>query len=213
MMTTRLVLSLLILNLTLYMAAAIAEYTVPKQSNPTNFIKASCKSTRYPVLCVQCLIGYANSVRESEQQLAITALNVSISRTRSCASFIKKMTKLRGIKPREYRAVKDCITNMDGSMDQLSESAKELGLIMKGQALSEDFSWHISNVQTWVSAAMTYQTTCLDGFAGPRMDGNLKASIRDRVVSVSQVTSNALALVNHFASLHQTTSLTTNKKP
>lgn len=208
MVTKRLWLSLLVLNLVLYMAS-IAESNVVKRSNPTDFIKSSCKSTRYPVVCVQCLIGYANSIRQNEQQLAITALKVSISWTRSCGSFVKKMAKVKGIKPREYRAVQDCIENMDNSVDRLSQSVKELGLT--GQAISEEFAWHMSNVQTWVSAAMTYQDTCLDGFAGPRMNGNLKSAIRDRVLSVSQVTSNALALVNGFASKHQTATLT--KKP
>ncbi|OIV93506.1 hypothetical protein TanjilG_21759 [Lupinus angustifolius] len=208
-MTTKLGFSLLFLNLILYIAAT-AESAVSKRSNPTEFIKSSCKSTLYQTLCVHCLIGYANSIRQSEQQLAIAALNVSLSWTQSCASFVKKNTNIRGIKPREHRAMQDCVANIDSSVDSLRQSARELHL-MGNNAISEKFDWHMSNVQTWVSAALTYQSTCLDGFAGPQMDGKLKVAIRGRVISVSQVTSNALALVNRFASRHQATTL--NKKP
>ncbi|CAL0313401.1 unnamed protein product [Lupinus luteus] len=209
MVTTKLGFSLLFLNLVLYIVVTV-ESIVSKRSNPIDFIKFSCKSTLYPVLCVHCLIGYANSIRQSEQQLAIAALNVSLSWTSTCASFVKKNTNIRGIKPREHRAMLDCIANIDSSADNLRQSARELHLT-GNNAIGEKFDWHMSNVQTWVSAALTYQSTCLDGFAGPQMDGKLKDAIRGRVISVSQVTSNALALVNSFASRHQTTTL--NKKP
>lgn len=83
-------------------------------------------------------------------------------------------------------------------MDRLSQSVKELG--RAGHAVAgEDFMWKMSNVQTWVSAALTDETTCLDGFSGRAMEGKVKKLIRLKVVHVAQVTSNALALVNHFA--------------
>ncbi|KAJ1416034.1 Pectinesterase inhibitor domain [Sesbania bispinosa] len=179
--------------------AGTAESAVTNR-NPADFIKSSCRATRYPVLCVQCLLGYASVIRQSERQLAMAALSVSISRTRSSASFVKKISKARGMKPREYRAVQDCIENIGDSVDRLSQSVKELG--RTGEAVGEDFVWHMSNVQTWVSAALTDDNTCLDGFAGFGMNGNVKTAIKNKIVNVAQVTSNALALVNRFASRH-----------
>lgn len=197
-MATRVRFSLLILmNLFTYIASTA-------ESNPSSeaFIKSSCQATRYPILCVQSLLRYANVIHQSERQLAITSLSVSISNTRSGASFVKNISKAKGIKPREYKAIQDCIENIGDSIDSLSQSFKELGLI--GHAVGEDFVWHMSNVQTWVSAALTDDNTCLDGFAGPSMNGNVKAAIKDRIVNIAQVTSNALALVNRFASKHHT---------
>ncbi|KAJ1379631.1 Pectinesterase inhibitor domain [Sesbania bispinosa] len=197
-------LSFLVLSLVLYMAASTAESAVARRPNPNpiDFIKSSCRATLYPAVCVQSLMGYANVIRQDEHQLAITALNVSVWRTRSSASFMKKMSKVKGIKPRDYGAVQDCKENMDNSVDRLNQSVKELGLT--GKALGQDPMWHMSNVQTWVSAALTDQNTCLDGFASPHVDRKLKATISARVVDVSQVTSNALALVNRFASRYRT---------
>lgn len=203
-MAARVGLSLLVLMYLVIYMSGTAESAIarPSNPNPAEFIKFSCRATRYPVLCVQSLVGYANVIGHSERQLAMTALSVSISRTRSCASFVKKIAKARGIKPREYRAVQDCIENLGDSVDGLSQSVRELGRM--GQAAGEDFEWQMSNVQTWVSAALTDDNTCLDGFAAPGMDGNVKAAIRGRVVNVAQVTSNGLALVNGFASKHPT---------
>ncbi|KAJ6705724.1 PECTINESTERASE INHIBITOR 9 [Salix purpurea] len=170
-------------------------------TSPTDFIKASCKATRYPELCVECLSGYAGVIQRDERRLAHSALSVSLARASSAAAFATKLTKVRGIKPREYQAAKDCIENMGDSVDRLSQSVRELG--HTGRAVGRDFLWHMSNVQTWVSAALTDESTCLDGFAGHLMDGNVKAAIKRRITNVAQVTSNALALVNRFASRHR----------
>ncbi|KAG4933133.1 hypothetical protein AAZX31_17G133000 [Glycine max] len=205
-------LSLLLLTLTLHTSCTTA---LAKRTNPnptitttTDFIKSSCKATRYPAACVQTLSGHASAIRQSEQQLAVTALSVSVSKTRSCASFVKRMGSVKGMKPREYNALRDCVENMNDSVDRLSQSVKELGLVMGKGKGKKDFTWHVSNVQTWVSAAITDQDTCLDGFDGPHVDANLRASVRPRVVDASQVTSNALALVNRFASKYRSASQT-----
>lgn len=111
------------------------------------------------------------------------------------------MAKTKGIKGREYQAVRDCIDNMGDSVDRLSRSASELGQM--GRAGGRDFAWHVSNVQTWVSGALTDESTCMDGFAERGMEGQAKAAIRSRITNVAQVTSNALALVNRFAARHR----------
>ena len=86
---------------------------------------------------------------------------------------------------------------MNDSIDRLSRSVQELE--EAGKSKGQDFLWHMSNVDTWVSAALTDDNTCVDGFAGRALDGRVKASIRGWLVTVAQVTSNALALVNQFA--------------
>ncbi|XVE57729.1 hypothetical protein DITRI_Ditri04bG0112900 [Diplodiscus trichospermus] len=201
----RLGILLLVFSFALYMAG-IAVSASTRNSSPTDYIVASCKATRYPALCVACLSGYASTIRQNDQHLAQTALSVSLSRAQSAAAFVAKMTQVRGIKPRERRAVKDCIENVRDCVDRLSQSVKELGHM--GRAVGQDFMWHMSNVQTWVSAALTDANTCLDGFAGSFMDGNIKVATRRRVVNVAQVTSNALALVNRFAARHRAAALT-----
>lgn len=181
-----------------------------RNASPTDFIVESCKATSYPALCVESLSGYASWIRKNEQHLAETALSISLSRAQSAAAFVAKMSRVRGIKPRERQAVKDCIENMGDSVDRLRQSVKELSHMGRGGGGGQDFIWHISNVQTWVSAALTDENTCLEGFSGRLMEGNIKVAVRRRIVNVAQVTSNALALVNRFAARHR---ITTDQKP
>ncbi|KAK9292331.1 hypothetical protein L1049_020297 [Liquidambar formosana] len=191
--------SLLLLLPILYIAGT-AESSVATPSAATNFIKASCSTTRYPALCVQSLSVYASAIQQSPRQLAQTALSVSLARAQTTKTFVSKVTKFKGLKKREIEAVKDCLEEMGDTVDRLSKSVKELNNI--GKSKGQDFLWHMSNVETWVSAALTDENTCVDGFAGRALDGKVKAAIRARVVNVAQVTSNALALVNKFAEKH-----------
>jgi len=112
---------------------------------------------------------------------------------------VYKLTKFKGIKGRELQAIKDCLEEADDTVDKLSKSMKEMKSIDAGSR-GVEFQWHMSNVETWVSAALTDENTCVDGFAGKAMNGRIKASIKARIVNVSQVTSNALALINTYAS-------------
>ncbi|XP_008783567.1 pectinesterase inhibitor 9-like [Phoenix dactylifera] len=165
-------------------------------SAPADFIRASCGATRYPALCVECLESYAPAVRRSPRQLALAALSVTADRARSASTFVSRLTA--GTKPaksREAGAVQDCLETMRDGVDRLRQSVQEMHRM--GQARSSRFRWHLDNVQTWVSAALTDQTTCLDSLA-ENASGRVRAAIRKKVVEVSQLTSNALALVNRL---------------
>ncbi|KAK6936333.1 Pectinesterase inhibitor domain [Dillenia turbinata] len=198
----RLSISLLLLVMVsiLYVCSPAESAPSSKSTSATNFIKASCKVTRYPALCVQSLTPYGTAIQHSRKELAHTALAVSLARAQSMKQFVTKLTKFKGLKHREYEAIKDCAEEISDTIDQISNSVQELKSM--GRANGQDFSWHMSNVETWVSAALTDENTCFDGFAGRAMDGRIKNSVRARVTNVAQVTSNALALVNQFAARH-----------
>ncbi|KAK7259803.1 hypothetical protein RIF29_25418 [Crotalaria pallida] len=164
-----------------------------------NFIKSSCSTTQYPTLCVQSLSVYASTIQQDPHQLVQTALSVSLNSTQSTKAFVTKCNKFRGLKPREYAALHDCAEEISDSVDRLSKSLKELKLC---EVKGEDFRWHISNVETWVSSALTDESTCGDGFAGNALNGKIKNAIRARMVNVAQVTSNALSLINQYAEKH-----------
>ncbi|KAF8027097.1 hypothetical protein BT93_E0117 [Corymbia citriodora subsp. variegata] len=177
----------------------------PATAPKTDFIKSSCRSTRYPALCVQCLSGYAASVQQDPRQLARAALQVSLARAHAANSYVARLSRLQSITPRESQAVRDCVQNVGHSVSRLSQSVDELGQ-MGGQgaaAVGEAFDWHMSNVQTWVSGALTDENTCLDGFARPGLEGGVKKAVRGRVVELAQVVSNALALVDRYGSRHR----------
>lgn len=61
-----------------------------------------------------------------------------------------------------------------------------------------DFPWHASNVQTWMSAAMTDANMCMDGFSGGAVGGRAKALVGAKVLNLVQTTSVSLALFDRF---------------
>lgn len=58
--------------------------------------------------------------------------------------------------------------------------------------------FQLSNVQTWMSAALTDVETCTDGFEDVD-DGPIKTDVVNRADFVKKVTSIALAMVNYVA--------------
>ncbi|KAJ8632218.1 hypothetical protein MRB53_025554 [Persea americana] len=163
--------------------------------NSTEFIKTSCQVTRYPRLCSDSLLGYVNTIKTSPTELARAAMSVTLANLRSTSAVLSSILARRGLKPREVDATKDCIENISDSVDDLKKSLKEVDYL-KGP----NFDFHMSNLQTWVSAAMTGEDTCMDGFSGHNMNGNVKMVIRSCVVKDMQLTSIALALINTLSS-------------
>ena len=184
--------SLLILFSVFYVLGT-SNFTI---ASSLNFIKSSCSTTQYPSLCFKSLSVYASTIQRNPYKLVQTALSLSLNRTTSTKSFVSKLNKFKGLKAREYTALDDCLEEISDSVDRLNRSLEELNLCNKK---GEDFRWHISNVETWVSAALTDESTCTDGFAGKALNGRIKTSIRARMVNVAQVTSNALSLVTMYA--------------
>lgn len=108
-----------------------------------------------------------------------------------------KLSKSQGISPRDVAAMKDCIEELRDSVDQLRNSIGEMS-----QLRGPNSNLVINDIQTWVSAALTDENTCTDGFAGKKMNGNMKIAVKGGIVNVAQLTSNALALINKYALIH-----------
>ncbi|CAN1842684.1 Pectinesterase inhibitor 11 [Linum perenne] len=189
---------LLITILTISITLTLASPPTPRSSlvASTNFIKSSCKTTTYPALCAQSLLSYAPTIQRSPRQLAQTALVVSLVRAQSTSSYVRKLARFKGLRPREAAAIRDCKEEIEDTVDRLSKSVKELKMVGDDRAGME---WHVSNVVTWVSAALTNENTCVDGFEGKALNGRMKDGIRGRFRNTVMVTSNALALINKYA--------------
>ncbi|KAG6576795.1 hypothetical protein SDJN03_24369, partial [Cucurbita argyrosperma subsp. sororia] len=180
----------IILQLTLIHSA------ITPQSS-TQFIRTSCTSTKYPRLCFSSLSIHANSIQTSPRLLATTALSVTLSSVKSAATQILKISHAHGLPPRDVSALNDCLEELSDSVDSLASSISEMPKLR-----GHDFDLVMSDVQTWVSAALTDETTCSEGFQGKAVKGGVKAAVRRRIVNIAQLTSNALSLINRIAELH-----------
>ncbi|KAK8639759.1 hypothetical protein V6N13_138129 [Hibiscus sabdariffa] len=66
----------------------------------------------------------------------------------------------------------------------------------------DDIFWHIDNTDTWVPAALTDASSCVDEFPRHRMS-KIKVTIKSKVLNVTQLTSNALALFHQYSARYR----------
>ncbi|MBA0557338.1 hypothetical protein Golob_014413 [Gossypium lobatum] len=58
----------------------------------------------------------------------------------------------------------------------------------------------MSDLQTWVSATLTDEDTCMDRFSSRAMNEYAKMMVWKRIVKIVHFTINALALINKYTS-------------
>ncbi|CAA2965613.1 pectinesterase inhibitor 3-like [Olea europaea var. sylvestris] len=177
-------LSFLILLFSLISACA-------KNHNNADLVRTSCAHASYPKICLRTLSSYSG-VATTLRNLARAGVKVSLSRSKAAANFL---AQLKSQSKREQIALRDCIELMGNSMDELTETLSELQHLRSG-----DFGWHMSNVETWVSAALTNENTCLDGFK--EIEGFIRSDVKRKITKVARVTSNALYLIDLLDNSH-----------
>ncbi|KAL3714054.1 hypothetical protein ACJRO7_006061 [Eucalyptus globulus] len=161
----------------------------------TEFIKTSCGFTIYPDVCYQTLSPYASTIQTSPKEMANAALLVTLDGALSASNMVSRLSNAGGLSKREARAVIDCVETMSDSVDEIRQS-----LVAMKTLDGPEFETNMSDIRTWVSAALTDEDTCMDGFQERGISNNKKVEgpIRSSIVRVAQLTSNALALINRL---------------
>ncbi|KAJ7954293.1 21 kDa protein-like [Quillaja saponaria] len=179
---------------------AVGTFSDPTETNATDFIRTSCATTLYPELCYSSLSRYANAVQNNPAQLARIAIAISLSKARQITSYVNNLTREAdyGANSRAASALHDCFSTLGDAVDEMRGSIKQMNQLAAAGTGAGSFRFQMSNVQTWMSAALTDEETCTDGFEDVS-DGPLKTDVCDRVTNVKKFTSNALALVNSCA--------------
>lgn len=185
-MRTPFFLSFLILLLALISTHA-KNHNAPRKE----LVRTSCAHASYPAICLRTLSSYSGVVTNLSD-LAKAGVKVSLSRSKAASNFL---AQLKSQSKKEQGAVRDCLELIGNSMDELSQTLSELQKLQSG-----DFRWHMSNVETWVSAALTNENTCLDGFK--EIEGFIRSDVKRKITKVARVTSNALYLIDLLDNSH-----------
>ncbi|CAH2037623.1 unnamed protein product [Thlaspi arvense] len=168
----------------------------PTPTSDLDFIRTSCNETLYPDVCFTSLSGYASAVQDNPARLAKLAIGVSLSRAKSTAAYLSKLSRATAS---ASAAVHDCVSNVGDAVEQMRGSLQQLREMNHRRPGAPTFRFQMSNVQTWMSAALTDEETCTDGMTEEMEDGETKTAVCERVADVKRFTSNALALVNTYA--------------
>ncbi|KAK1420662.1 hypothetical protein QVD17_22440 [Tagetes erecta] len=151
-------------------------------------VQTSCQHATFPKVCVNTLSSYKGPV-STPRELAQAAIRVSISRATKASEYLSSLRKEAN--EREKGAMKDCASQIADSVDDLRKTLGELKELKRGT-----FRWQMSNAETWVSAALTNEDTCLDGFK--EVGGMVPSNVKRKVTNLAKVTSNALYLINRL---------------
>ncbi|KAJ9160077.1 hypothetical protein P3X46_025511 [Hevea brasiliensis] len=173
-------------------------------SSKREYIKALCKETPSPPLCVQYLSMFPNSTIQNPMKMANAALLASLYRAQYAKSYTLTVIKRRKLV--KHPIVDDCLDQISSAVQELNDSITELhylgGHAKKGSDDHQcDDDCHISNIATWLSAAETDSSTCVDELDEwlSRNKSNLLTLFRTRFRNVVDAIGNALALFCTFA--------------
>ncbi|XP_022969472.1 putative pectinesterase/pectinesterase inhibitor 28 [Cucurbita maxima] len=159
-------------------------------SSSMKAIKAICRPTDYKRECVDSLKG---SGKSDPKELVQVGFKAAMKLIQAAA---KKSLTLRQIEkdPRASQALAGCKELMDFSVDELKFSIQKLGAFDISK-LDE----MLIDIKIWLSAVITYQETCLDGFANSTGDASEKMK---KALKISmRLSSNGLAMVTELSSM------------
>ncbi|KAK9078036.1 hypothetical protein SSX86_002093 [Deinandra increscens subsp. villosa] len=180
----------------LFTPSSSSSTSLAQQNKYSTFVKISCSSATYPAACTKSLLPYASTVKTNPLTLVKAALATALKSTNATLSTITQLYQTNRITKWEAKVLKDCIGDLKDSMDEIKSSIKEISGIPK----STDKGFALSNAQTWTSAAITDENSCLDGFSdGRKTNSVIRKKIRNSIVSLARVSSNALSLINHLS--------------
>ncbi|KAF3792237.1 Pectinesterase/pectinesterase inhibitor U1 [Nymphaea thermarum] len=162
-------------------------------------VRSSCAHTRYPDLCMSSLTGYSGSWKVSCQKDVIFAsLNLTATAVGRSYLRLQKLAEAKGLPPSSQTALRDCLDLMGETLEQLDCTAQRLRMYPSNKSIEE----HACDLKILLSAAMTNQDACLEGFSHLNHTGHpdfpRQKSIKKGADHVYRMVSNSLAMVTNM---------------
>ncbi|ESQ53829.1 hypothetical protein EUTSA_v10024699mg [Eutrema salsugineum] len=156
-----------------------------KPGQVDKIIQTLCNSTLYKPSCEKTLKNGTKtdtslSDPRSLLKSSIEAVNDDLRKV------FEKVLKLKTENKDEKDAIAQCKLLVDEAKKELDTSVKRIN-----DTEVDNFAKIVPYLDSWLSAVMTYQETCVDGFE----EGKVKTDIRKNFNSSQVLTSNSLAVV------------------
>ncbi|KAE8693931.1 Ribosomal protein S4 [Hibiscus syriacus] len=196
--TTIIVSALLIFTLLTVLTLFVSMLEEPIKDNKhpadsVDSIKTICNVTRYPESCFAALSSLNASKNPDPEAFLDLSLRLAITHLSNLSSSFRSLNDLHS-----QPALKDCLTLFDEALTRLHDSVSAT----KAQFTKEK----ISDIQTWISAAMTDQDTCNYGLE--EMGWTAGEEIKSQSRTFKESLSNSLAIVANLQKLVQKFGLT-----
>jgi len=145
-----------------------------------------------------CLTNIHNELTKIGPPSPTSVMSAALKATLNEAVMaIDNMTKITtfSVSYREQQAIEDCKELVDFSVSELAWSLGEMRRIRAGDSNVQ----YEGNLEAWLSAALSNQDTCLEGFEGT--DRRLESYISGSLTQVTQLISNVLSLYTQLHTL------------
>ncbi|KAK9281629.1 hypothetical protein L1049_004532 [Liquidambar formosana] len=160
-------------------------------------LKSSCSSTLYPDLCYSTIAtvpGATSKLAITKDVIEIT-LNLTATAVEHNYFTIEKIIgSNKNLTKREKTALHDCLETIDETLDELHKAVEDLHLYPNKKSLSK----HAEDLKTLLSAAITNQETCIDGFSYDEADKRVREMLINGELLVERMCSNALAMIKNM---------------
>jgi pectinesterase len=176
--------------------------TVPFYPSAEAAAAAHCDGTLYPELCLSTLADIPDLHKKPLPDVICAAVNrtedVVTATSTNCSTYLQD----RSLSARDRLAINDCLELLSTTMDELRATTADLESPAGRSSGSGNASAAPSlgarratmdHVMTVLSAAITNQYTCLDGFAYQN-GGRVRHYIEPTFHHVSRMVSNSLAM-------------------
>ncbi|XP_044487433.1 pectinesterase-like [Mangifera indica] len=160
-------------------------------------LKTSCGSTRFPDLCYSAIANVPEAAQKVTSQKAVIELSLNLTAVAVEHSYFtieKLIATGEQLTKREKSALHDCLETVDETLDELHKAMEDLQEYPSKKSLTK----HADDLKTLLSAAMTNQETCLDGFSHEDADKKVRNALLEGGVHVEKMCSNVLAMIKNM---------------
>ncbi|RAL38547.1 hypothetical protein DM860_002525 [Cuscuta australis] len=159
-------------------------------SSSTKAVEALCKPTFHKETCVTKLSAATNSTDTKE--LVHVAFNITIKEIANVMAKSKLLQDAAKDK-RTSNAFRVCQGLLEDSIDDIRRA---LDRLTDYASAAENLDLFMNDIKIWLSGALTFENTCLDGFLDT--EGESADKMKQLLVTAQQLTGNTLELVDEI---------------
>lgn len=172
---------------------SLCSFSLTEEMDNTN-VQDACSVTRYHDICIHSLASYSNTAKRDPRKWARAGVSVTITEAKVVSRYLASLQSWNTTRGRNRVALSDCSDLFQDTLDILHSC---LGVLRN--FTSQGFDSQMEDIISWLSAALTDEETCLEGFSSDAQSMKRIHLLRNKVLNTTYMTSNALALVNKLA--------------
>lgn len=165
------------------------------------FIKKACATTLYPSLCLSSLASIHGSKNATSfRRILEVAINRTLEHVKATQQDILAHFRHQDLNSQENNALKDCMEMLDQTLYELAQAVEDLRISSPSYVRMS-----YGDLKTLLSAAMTNENTCIDGFSDleelniDNQTGH-KEHLQNLLTPISRMISNSLAMIKYVES-------------